>query len=196
MHEGGAHAIAVQTPLAQSVAIAHAFVSEHSGQEPPPQSTSVSAPFFTMSWQLGAWQMPPVHTPWLQSVPVAHVLPSGQAWGHPPPQSMPASIPFLAPSLHVGIKQVLPTQARLWQSSAFVHAPPTGQGQPALQSLGLHASGTQVIAMQTPLLQSPCAAQTRMSPHGGQLPPQSTSVSLPFFTPSMQLGAAQVAPAQ
>jgi hypothetical protein len=196
VHEGGAHTVAVQTPLAQSPAIAHAFVSEHGGQVPPPQSTSVSAPFFTMSWQLGAWQMPPVHAPWMQSVPVVHVLPSGQAWGQPPPQSTPASIPFFTPSLQVGIEQVLPMQTRLWQSSAFVQVPPTGHGQPGLQSLGLHASGTHVIAMQTPLLQSASAAHARMSPHEGQLPPQSTSVSLPFFTPSIQLGAVQVAPAQ
>jgi hypothetical protein len=87
-------------------------------------------------------------------------------------------------------------QEKLWQSSAFVQAPPIGHGQPALQSVGLHASGTQLIAMQLPLLQSAAAAQARMSPQGGQLPPQSMSVSLPFFTPSMQLGAVHVAPAQ
>jgi hypothetical protein len=43
-----------QTPLEQSDGAAHDFPSAHFEQTPPPQSTSVSAPFFTVSEQVGA----------------------------------------------------------------------------------------------------------------------------------------------
>ena len=47
-------------------------------------------------------------------------------------------------------------------------------------------------AVHTPEAQSLRAPQTLPAAHGVQLPPQSTSDSLPFFLPSLQLGAAQM----
>jgi hypothetical protein len=44
----------------------------HAPHVPPPQSTSVSAPFFTPSVQVAAAQLPAVHTPeehWLPQLP-------------------------------------------------------------------------------------------------------------------------------
>ena len=50
-----------------------------------------------------------------------------------------------------------------------------------------------VVARHTRLVQSPGSAQPLLSAQGLlQLDPQSTSVSLPFFTPSLQLPAWQV----
>ena len=43
-----------QTPLAQSAALAQPLPSAHTGHTPPPQSTSDSAPFFSLSVQLGS----------------------------------------------------------------------------------------------------------------------------------------------
>jgi hypothetical protein len=44
----------VHTPLAQSVAARHALVAGHGEHDPPPQSVSVSVPFFAPSVQLPA----------------------------------------------------------------------------------------------------------------------------------------------
>jgi hypothetical protein len=47
------------------------------------------------------------------------------------------------------------------------------------------------------LVQSVLAAQSfPMAQSAGHEPPQSTSVSVPFFAPSMQVGAAHVLPLQ
>jgi hypothetical protein len=55
----------VQTPLWQSMLDAHARPSAHffcCCTQGPPQSVSVSAPFFFVSVQLGAGQTPPEQT--------------------------------------------------------------------------------------------------------------------------------------
>jgi len=51
---GATHTPPVQTPVAQSVAVAQRLPSAHAGQFGPPQSTSVSLPFWTASVQVGA----------------------------------------------------------------------------------------------------------------------------------------------
>jgi hypothetical protein len=119
----------------------------------PLASSQVSAPFFTPSPQAGAWQMPPVHTPLAQSAAPPHTLPSAHlfAGAQEPPQSTSVSVPFFTVSLQAGTWQMPPVQ--------------------------------------TPLAQSPAPPQTLPSAHlfaGAQEPPQSTSVSVPFFTVSLQ----------
>jgi hypothetical protein len=65
----GAHFVPLQKRLAQSVVWAHPFVSVQAGHSPPPQSTSVSLPFFVMSVHAGATQAPlPSQTPPWQGV--------------------------------------------------------------------------------------------------------------------------------
>jgi hypothetical protein len=91
-----------QTPVWQSVARAQDALAPHLGHVPPPQSTSVSAPFFTTSEQLGAWQMLLMHTPLWQSVATLHVLPAAHLPQLAPPQSVSVSVPFLTLSAHVG----------------------------------------------------------------------------------------------
>src|SRR5438045_9657411 len=66
-------------------------------------------------------------------------------------------------------------------------------------TVSLHVGVWQMPPVQTPLVQSPASEQCRPLPHffdGAQLPPQSTSVSVPFFTVSLHVGAAQVVPLQ
>jgi hypothetical protein len=86
----------VQSPLAEQ-----ALLVPHGPQVGPPQSTSVSAPFLTLSVQLGAWHVPPAHEPLAQSVPSVHVAPTAQG-EQPGPQSTSASLPFLTLSTQVG----------------------------------------------------------------------------------------------
>jgi hypothetical protein len=79
----------------------------------PPQSTSVSLPFFTVSLQLGAWQMPPEQTLlWQSELAVQVLLVAQRLHVVAPPQSMSLSAPFFTMSLQVGAAQ-----------SPFVHTP-------------------------------------------------------------------------
>jgi hypothetical protein len=65
-----------------------------------------------------------------------------------------------------------------------------------LRTLSPQVAVWQVPPVHTPLEQSAAPAHFLPSAHvlaGAQLPPQSTSVSVPFFTVSVQEGAAQLA---
>ncbi len=65
-----------QSPVAQSEPAWQPRPTPHVGQlPPPPQSTSVSAPFWTVSVQSGAWQMPLLQELVVQSLPVAQAFP-------------------------------------------------------------------------------------------------------------------------
>ena len=70
----------------------------------PPQSTSVSLPFFTPSEQLAPWHVSgvPEHTPLWQSEPALHVLPAAHLPQLAPPQSTSVSVPFLTKSVQLG----------------------------------------------------------------------------------------------
>jgi hypothetical protein len=94
----------VQTPLAQSLAAMHALPSAHfllcATQMAPPQSTSVSPWFFTVSEQVAVAHASgaPEHTRLWQSVVTAQVLPAPQAPQSGPPQSTSVSLPSLITS--------------------------------------------------------------------------------------------------
>jgi len=68
----------------------------------PPQSVSVSEPFFTPSPQPGVAHAPLEQSADVQSPPVRHDLPLAHAGHVPPPQLTSVSAPFLALSVHVG----------------------------------------------------------------------------------------------
>jgi hypothetical protein len=53
LHEGTAQTPPVQTPLWQSLACVQIFPSPHFDAHDPPQSLSVSVPFFVLSEQVG-----------------------------------------------------------------------------------------------------------------------------------------------
>src|SRR3954467_8591214 len=84
----------------QSVLAAQTLASAQPAQLPPPQSRSVSLPFFFRSLQVGAAQLPPVQTSEVQSSPVLQVLPSAH-FAQGPPQSMSLSGPFFTLSPHM-----------------------------------------------------------------------------------------------
>jgi hypothetical protein len=71
-HVGAWHTPLVHTPLWQSVLARHFLPSRHAVQAAPPQSTSVSVPFFARSPHPAAWQDPLVHTALTQSVAAWH----------------------------------------------------------------------------------------------------------------------------
>jgi hypothetical protein len=91
--------VGAQTWLAQSAPVAHALPEAHGGQ-PPPQSTSVSAPFFTWSVHEGGAHAF-AHTRDAQSFATRHSSFAGHAT-HEPPQSTSDSEPFWTWSLHEG----------------------------------------------------------------------------------------------
>jgi hypothetical protein len=136
--------------------------------QPPPQSTSISCPLRTPSVQLGAWQQratpapqPPARQTWLWQSPSPLQARPVAQSSQRPPQSTSLSLAFATASVQVG---------------ALQHC-----GTPGAQPPGLH----------TPLWQSAPAPQLRPGAQSGQGPPQSTSTSSAFFTPSVQLGGAQ-----
>jgi hypothetical protein len=92
----------VHTPLWQSVGCVQALLGAHAGQVGPPQSVSVSLPFFTPSKQLEGWQTEPVQTLLWQSLGSAQVLLSAQAGQVEPPQSVSVSLPFFTTSVQLG----------------------------------------------------------------------------------------------
>jgi hypothetical protein len=192
-----------QTPLWQSLPAAHVLPSTHLPQDAPPQSVSVSLPFFTPSEQLDDWHLSgePEQTPLWQSPATAHVAPAAHLPQEAPPQSMSVSTPFLTPSAHVGAWHTPAVQTPLWQSPgteqvlALAHLPQEAPPQSTSVSVpfltkSVQLAAWQMLPMHTPLWQSPALAQTLPAMHFTQVaPPQSMSLSVPFFTPSLHAAA-------
>jgi hypothetical protein len=192
----------VQTPLTQlAPLVPHILPSAQGGQSEPPQPMSVSEPFRTVSPQEAATHRPIVQTPLTQSVGAVHPCPAGQRVAHMavgPPQSTPVSEPFLTPSVgtQLGARQVPPVQTPLVQFAALIpHIRPLPQGgQPPpqlrsvsvpLRTMSVQSACWQMPPVQTPLVQlaplvpHPCPSRHRRS--GRHMPPQLTSVSVPFL---------------
>jgi hypothetical protein len=109
----GRHALQtklLQTPLTQSVPTRQLCPAEHFGQVPPPQSTSVSLPFFTPSLQVGAWQTPPLQT-LLWQTPEQHGCPS-------PPHAVHVPLPLQT----MLVPQAVPAAANITLQVLLVHA--------------------------------------------------------------------------
>ena len=140
--------------LVQSVGAVQVLFGAHRLQlVAPPQSTSLSPWFLTVSEHEGVAHRPFVQTPLVQSLGAPQPLPLPHLPQRAPPQSMSVSPWFFTPSEQVGAAQ-----------RPFV---------------------------QTPLVQSPGVVQPLPVAHflaGAQDPPQSTSVSVPFFTTSLHVG--------
>jgi hypothetical protein len=73
----------------------------HGAHAEPPQSTSVSVPFFTPSLHPGCVQRPLEQYALVQSLPPMHFFPFAHAGHVPPPQSLSVSAPFSTPSLQL-----------------------------------------------------------------------------------------------
>lgn len=127
------HSPCLQLLVEQSVAVVQARFIAHGLQVLPPQSTSVSLPFLTVSVQLAAAQSLAEQTPLVQSVAATHALESAHFPQVPPPQSTSVSLPFLVVSEQEGaahtpfthdppLQSVAATHTFL--SAHFPHAPP------------------------------------------------------------------------
>ncbi|MES1171648.1 MAG: hypothetical protein ABUL77_00290 [Bacteroidota bacterium] len=211
VHVGAAQAPAAQTPLRQlAPLVPHMRPSAHrrAGAHAPPQSTSVSVPLRSRSVHSGAAQVPfTPHTPLTQSAAIAQAWPSAQrrVGAHVPPQSTAVSVPFLTVSMQVGTAQAPAVQTPLWQLVPLApHMRPLAQdGQDPPQStsvsvplrvVSVQAAAAHLPVRHTPLVQSPITPQAWPSAQrrvGAHIPPQSTAVSVPFLTVSVQVGAAQ-----
>src|SRR5262245_53839013 len=87
-HSAEMHSPPEQWVLVQSLLFPQVFPSSHLVGQGPPQSTSLSPWFFTLSEQLGVAQVPPVHLPLVQSLSSPHILPSAHLVVQAPPQSL------------------------------------------------------------------------------------------------------------
>ncbi len=141
------------TPVSQSVPWLHVWPTVHAGQ-PPPQSTSVSAPFSTLSLQVGAWHTLFVHTADWQSAPMMQPSPSAQP-GQTPPQSTSVSSWFSIPSVQVPRVHTLgpvPTHVQPGSTTQALLQPSPSSLFPSSQtSLGsTFPSPHQVVPSQSP----------------------------------------------
>ena len=105
-----------QVWLVQSLPAVHLLPAAQVEQVAPPQSTSVSAPFFTLSEQVGDAHSLPLHTLLLQSAVWTQPYPSSRGEPAPPPQSMSVSLPFFTLSEQVGTEHFPPAHTPLAQS--------------------------------------------------------------------------------
>jgi hypothetical protein len=124
----GAQWLAAHSPEVQSAATWQALVSAHFAQPVPPQSTSVSVPFFTRSAQLGAWQVPPAQTPLGQSLPARHPTQVPAPSHMIPPFEVQAEPAVLGcwpgvPATHVPVVQSLVADGRSAASLAAARFP-------------------------------------------------------------------------
>src|SRR5204862_292354 len=106
----------------------HIRPSAQGAQVPPPQSMSVSLPFFIPSPQLPGLHTLAAQAPLAQSLPATHAWPPMHFGQVLPPQSTSVSSPFFALSVQDGAAQVPPLHTLSLQSAALPHALPTSQG--------------------------------------------------------------------
>src|SRR5262249_26805848 len=126
----------------------------------PPQSTSVSSPFFTVSSHAGTWQTMLVHTPLWQSGAATHIRPSLHGPQSGPPQSTSVSLAFCTPSTQVGSAHLFSWQTPLAQSLAATHStqllapsqtfpPPELHAVPSARGVFLGDPASQVSSVQS-----------------------------------------------
>jgi hypothetical protein len=137
---GSVHTATAQKPFWQSAPELQPEPGGHLPHAGPPQSTSVSEPFFTWSVQSGALHLPASHTPLVQSPLRRQFLPSAQP-GHAPPQSTSVSEPLFTPSPHDDDWQTEFSQTLLAQSLAALQTRcgPQGAQSGPPQSMSLSA---------------------------------------------------------
>jgi hypothetical protein len=188
----------------QSKSLPQDLPAAHAPHVPPPQSTSVSAPFLTESEQPGTWHTFPVHTPDVQSALMRQDFTLAHAAHVPPPQSMSVSSPFFTESEQLGAWHTFPVHTPDAQSPATVHTfaaahvphvppPQSTSVSPPFFTESEQLGAWHTFPVHTPDAQSAASVHTFVAAHVPHVPPpQSTSVSSPFFTPSVQVAAAQL----
>jgi len=199
----------------------------HGGQDPPPQSTSVSEPSLTWFMQLAPpplelepppepellelelvelLELEPVELLELELLVVellelALVVPQGLHWTVCP------QLLITGPHLLLQVTDGSSGVQTHWfwtQTDGGAH-PPQSTDWPQLfvtaphfdaQVITCDCGVQQAPPAQTPPVQSEPWLHVLPSGQWGHDPPQSRSVSMPFFTPSVHLGAWQMAPMQ
>ena len=123
----------MQLPLWQSLSSTQVLLGGQAGQpeSAPPQSTSVSLPFSTLSVQVRAAHAPVAQTRLAQSPPTLHFWAAPQP-GQGPPQSTSVSLLFFTASVHEGGAHRPAVQTPLTQSAGSRQALPSWHlAQPA-----------------------------------------------------------------
>jgi hypothetical protein len=181
------------TPEVQSRPFEQPSVGAQAGHVPPPQSGPVSPPFRTPSWHVGVWHVPLApQTPDWQSSPESHAFPSPQPL-QTPPQSTSVSFASRALLRQVTGRQTPPSQIAEAQSALtaqpnpsphFPHVAPPQSMSVSVPSWisSVQVASRQVLSMHAPDAQSVGSVHASPVAHGGQDPPQSIAVSVPFFT--------------
>ncbi len=198
------HSIVVpsQAPEVQSPPTLHFLPTTHPGQVPPPQSTSVSLPssWWSSHWLAMQTSVLASQAVDVQSLSILHFLATAQVGQVPPPQSVSVSLPFCTlseqsgvhvPPAHCAPAQSLPVM-HILLGAHFGQVPPP---QSTSVSLAFWTPSMQVGAAQVPVVQT-LSMQSEPTEHflpsaqrsQGMVPPppQSTSVSWPSSTPSVQ----------
>src|SRR5690606_31223084 len=137
------------------------------GAHEPPQSTSVSSPFFTPSEHEASAQAPPEQLPLAQSASPRQSAPVSQP-SQAPPQSTSLSFWFNVPSLQLGGWQRagVPEHTRLLQSVSLEQSSPSAQAtqsgppQSASVSSPLRVPSPHPALWQKPAVHTP-SAQSR-----------------------------------
>jgi hypothetical protein len=156
----------LQTPVAQSAATLQpppvGQVLPAATQVVPPQSTSVSVPFLTVSLHDAVVHLPALHRLLAQSVFKVQFLAAAQrAQVVEPPQSVSDSPPLVWPSAQLAVWHTLPVHTLLVQSEATPHAlvGPHLVQVPPPQSMSVSApflkESLQVGAAQAPPVHTP-----------------------------------------
>lgn len=111
---------APQIPPAQSPSTAQPFPGPH-GEHGPPQSVSVSCPFWSASLHDDAKHEPPTQTLLAQSDPFPQPFPSPHFSQAGPPQSTSVSEPSFVLSIQLGVEHIPPEHIPPAQSPSTSH---------------------------------------------------------------------------
>mmetsp|Transcript_7776 Transcript_7776/g.13661 ORF Transcript_7776/g.13661 Transcript_7776/m.13661 type:complete len:275 (+) Transcript_7776:25563-26387(+) len=181
LHEGSKHLwwVSQHTKESQSASELHAESMSHSEQSPP-QSTSLSRPFNTLSAQDAERHLPsvPSHIPLRQSSAVSHSAPAGHL-GQRPPQSTSDSSKLSTPS-----KQVMGMQApRSGLHFSLIQSPSCTQSAPSLH-------GSQSAPPQSTDVSCPSSSPFRQVsaiqvPERGEHSPERQSVDSLHMAPTL-----------
>jgi hypothetical protein len=110
----------------------------------------------------------------------------------PPPQSMSVSVPFCMPSVQVAMVVVVELEVDVELDEVLEEVEVELELVELLVDVEV-VVGRQTMAEHALLVQSALTLQPCPGPHGGQEPPpQSTSVSVPFWMPSVQVATVVV----
>jgi hypothetical protein len=144
----------------------------------------------TPSEQVGDWQTIDWHTLLVQSAGIWQLSPGPHCGQTVPPQSTSVSSWFCMPSLQVAMVVLVDVEVELLELLVDVDV----ELVDVLEEVDVEVVvGRQTIAEQALLVQSELTMQPCPGPHGGQEPPpQSTSVSVPFWMPSVQVATVVV----